>query len=105
MNSILVSNYFNKQFNSDNVKFPFSVGMGFARKLTYIENWHAIRDMKHPAFQAAKRKGLMSTTLGQLDKAAAPLMIRNSPHPPFGMSIGYESGHDYWMDSGCYKVM
>ena len=93
------------QFYSDNIKFPFNVGMGMARKATYLEHWHAIRNMNDSAWQTAKRKGLLSMTLGQLDKAAAPLMIRNDPYPPFSTMIGYESGHDYWMDSGCYKIM
>mmetsp|Transcript_4545 Transcript_4545/g.11523 ORF Transcript_4545/g.11523 Transcript_4545/m.11523 type:complete len:385 (+) Transcript_4545:155-1309(+) len=92
-------------FYSDNINFPFNVGMGMARKATYLEHWHAIKNMNDSAWQIAKRKGLLSITLGQLDKAAAPLMIRNDPYPPFSTKIGYESGYDYWMDSGCYEMM
>jgi hypothetical protein len=79
--------------------------MAIARKATYLEHRHTMKGMNDLAFRTAKRKGLLSTTLGQLDAAAAPLMIRNDTYPPFGIRIGYESGQEYWSDSGCYKVM
>lgn len=92
-------------FYSHLIRFPFNVAMGQARKVTYLQQWHAIQPMNDAAFSSAKRRGMWSATLGQLDSAAAPVMIRADPHPPFGIKIGYESGgHEYWMDSGCYKA-
>lgn len=92
-------------FYSSHVGFPFSILMGVARKKTYWDQRHAIQNMNDPLFAKAKRDGIWSAhTIGALDEAAAPLMIRNDPYPPFGIKLGYETGHDYWMDSGSYKV-
>jgi predicted alpha/beta-fold hydrolase len=92
-------------FYSSQISFPFSLLMGLARKKTYWDQRHAIRNMNDPLFAKAKRDGIWSAyTIGALDQAAAPLMIRNDPYPPFGTKIGYDTAHDYWMDSGSYKV-
>lgn len=92
-------------FYSSHITFPFSVLMGLARKKTYWDQRHAIQRMNDPLFANAKRDGTWSAhTIGALDQAAAPVMIRNDPFPPFGTKIGYESAHEYWMDSGSYNV-
>jgi hypothetical protein len=90
-------------FRSETIKFPYNVAIGMARKKTYWDQWHAIQNMQDPAFVNAKRKGIWSRTIGDLDRAASPLMIRNDPFPPYGIRIGYENGEEYWMDTGCYK--
>jgi predicted alpha/beta-fold hydrolase len=92
-------------FYSSLIGFPFSVLMGAARRKTYWDQRHAIRKMNDALSAKVKRDDIWSAhTISALDQAAAPLMIRNDPFPPFGTKIGYETAHDYWMDSGSYEL-
>jgi hypothetical protein len=90
-------------FRTDRVKFPHNMLMGIARKKGYWDQRHAVKDMNDPLFASAKKNATWSQTLGQLDESVAPVMIRNNPHPPFEVRLGYENASEYWMDSGCYQ--
>ena len=61
--------------------------------------------MNDPAFQAAVRKGFLANTLGSIDRAVAPIRIRNDAFYPFSSRIGYESGEAYWHDSSSYRFV
>jgi len=49
------------------------------------------------------KKALLSPTIGRLDDAASPYLIRNDPHPPYAPRIGYEDGDAYWWDSSSHR--
>ena len=90
-------------FRSNHIEFPHNILIGMARKKTYWEHREAVASMNDAASASAKRAGIRSHTLGQLDRAASSLMIRNDAFPPFSFRIGYRSAEEYWQDSGCYN--
>ena len=90
-------------FRTNRVKFPHNVLMGLARKKGYWDQRHAVKEMNDPLFATAKKNATRSQTLGGLDQSVVPVMIRNSPYPPFEIRIGYESADEYWTDSSCYE--
>jgi predicted alpha/beta-fold hydrolase len=90
-------------FNTQRIKFPFNVLMGAKRKQQYIQQWRTFSKMTDPLFQESLRKMLLSTTIGGLDRAAAPIMARNEAFYPFVPRVGYKSVESYFLDSGSYR--
>ena len=82
-------------FNTETIKFPFNVVMGAKRKQGYIQQWQTFSKMTDPLFQESFRKMLLSTTLGGLDQAVAPIMARNELFYPFASRVGYKSAESY----------
>jgi predicted alpha/beta-fold hydrolase len=87
-------------FRANQIKFPHNILIGMARKRTYWEQREAVSSMNDAASMKAKQHAIWSHTVGQLDHAVSLLMIRNDAFPPYGLCIGYNSGEEYWQDSG-----
>jgi predicted alpha/beta-fold hydrolase len=92
--------------HSSTVKFPFNVLLGAGVKRTVLQSWKAFRDMSSCLhFGSAVRQVLLSKTIGELDDAFAPYLIRNDPKHPFTARVGYKNGEDYWRDASSYRYI
>eukprot|EP00804_Cyclotella_cryptica_P006008 CCRYP_000251-RA/>CCRYP_000251-RA protein AED:0.15 eAED:0.11 QI:0/0/0/1/0.5/0.33/3/0/437 len=56
-------------------------------------------------FQNAMKKAMLSRTIGQLDDACAPYILRNEPNPPYAPRLGYKNGKEYWHDSSSHRYV
>jgi len=90
--------------DTSNIDMIFSPVMALGVKKSVLMNWSAFRGMKEPGFQAALRKAMLATTLGQFDDALAPMYARNDPYFPFAFRIGYKEGKSYWTDASSYRL-
>jgi hypothetical protein len=52
-----------------------------------------------PGYRSAIRSALLGVTWSDVNNSLVPYMIRNDPHSPFSVSIGYRDGQDYADDS------
>lgn len=94
------------RINSGNVKFPFNVLLGAGVKRTVLQSWKAFRDMSSCLhFGKAIRQVMLSKTIGELDDAFAPYLIRNDPQHPFTTRVGYTNGEDYWRDASSNRYI
>eukprot|EP00554_Chaetoceros_debilis_P012200 CAMPEP_0194122128 /NCGR_PEP_ID=MMETSP0150-20130528/49343_1 /TAXON_ID=122233 /ORGANISM="Chaetoceros debilis, Strain MM31A-1" /LENGTH=535 /DNA_ID=CAMNT_0038814841 /DNA_START=336 /DNA_END=1943 /DNA_ORIENTATION=+ len=92
--------------HSGNVPWPFGHLLGAGVKKTFIQNWSALHDMSSCFhFGSALRKVFMTGTVGQLDNAMSPFLVRNDSHYPFQQSIGFKDGEDYWHDSSSNRYV
>lgn len=89
-----------------NVKFPFNILLGAGIKKSMLQNFRAFRDMSSCLhFGGAIRQVMLSKTIGELDNAFAPYLIRNDTEYPFSASIGYKDGEDYWKDASSNRYI
>merc|ERR1719464_279154 len=51
------------------------------------------------------KKALVSPTIGALDDAAAPYLLRNEPAPPYAPQIGFRDGEEYWRDASSHRYV
>lgn len=88
------------------VKFPFNMLLGAGVKKTVLQSWNAFNKMSS-CFHYGKafRKILLSRTIGELDDAASPFLIRNDNMYPFNARVGYKDGEDYWHDASSNRVI
>jgi predicted alpha/beta-fold hydrolase len=92
--------------HSGNVKFPFNVLLGAGVKKTILQSWKVFSDMSSCwHFGDAVRQVMLSKTIGELDDAIAPFLIRNDTTYPFSTKIGYENGEDYWRDASSNRYI
>ena len=93
------------QIHSNNMHFPWAEILGMGVKKMILMHWRAFRKVTALDHKAAIHKALMSRTIGQLDCALAPYMIRNNPDYPFEVRVGYEDGEAYWDDASSHKYV
>ena len=93
------------QIHSHNMHFPWAELLGMGVKKMILMHWRAFRGATSLDHRAAIRKALLSRTIGQLDCALAPHMIRNNPEYPFEVRVGYEDGEAYWDDASSHKYV
>lgn len=94
------------RIHSSTVKFPFNVLLGAGVKRTVLQSWKAFRDMSSCLhFGNAIRQVMLSKTIGELDDAFAPYLIRNDPKHPFTTRVGYKDGEDYWRDASSNRYI
>jgi predicted alpha/beta-fold hydrolase len=92
--------------HSGNVPWPFGHLLGAGIKKTFLQNWSALHDMSSCFhFGSALRKVFMTGTVGQLDNAMSPFLVRNDSQYPFQQSIGFKDGEDYWHDSSSNRYV
>lgn len=94
------------EIHSRNVSFPFNILLAAGVKKTVLQSWKAFKDMSNCIhFGKAMRNVLTSSTIGQLDDAIAPILIRNDPVHPFTNRIGYTDGEEYWHDASSNRYI
>ena len=93
------------QIHSHNMAFPWAELLGMGVKKMILMHWRAFRGATSLDHRAALRKALLSRTIGQLDCALAPHMVRNNPEYPFEVRVGYEDGEAYWDDASSHKYV
>lgn len=93
------------QIHSNNMHFPWAQILGMGVKKMILMHWKAFRKVTALDHRDAIHKALMSRTIGQLDCALAPYMIRNNPEYPFEVRVGYEDGEAYWDDASSHKYV
>lgn len=92
--------------HSGSVKFPFNVLLGAGVKRTVLQSWKTFRDMSNCVhFGSAIRQVMLSKTIGELDDAFAPFLIRNDPTYPFKTKVGYRNGEEYWRDASSNRYI
>lgn len=91
--------------DSGTIKFPWNVVLGAGVKRSILQNFHSMKGHHDPGFQHAIKKALLSPTIGKLDDAAAPYLIRNDPYPPYTPRIGFQDGEEYWWDSSSHRYV
>ena len=116
--------------NSENIAFPWGHILGLGLKKTFLKNYVHLKKFQCNYFQEAFSKALWRTgTVGALDCAMSPFLIRNESTPPFATRIGYQCtyeknnstqnpkvsdaeakkqesqkmGRAYWRDASSYK--
>jgi len=89
-----------------NVKFPFNILLGAGVKKNMFQSSRVFRDMSSCwHFGAAIRQVILSKTIGELDNAFAPYLIRNDTEYPFTTKVGYKDGEDYWKDASSNRYI
>jgi predicted alpha/beta-fold hydrolase len=91
--------------NSDRISFPVNIFMALGIKKLFLQNWSAFSKMKDPTYKSAIRKGLLSPTIADLDRAVAPIVIRNEPFYPFATRVGYKNAESYWLDASSFRLI
>lgn len=92
--------------HSGNVPWPWGELLAVGVKKTILHSWQAFKAMRQCShFSQALNKVLMARTIGQLDNAMAPFLIRNEPEYPFSTKIGYEDGEAYWKDASSNRYI
>lgn len=77
--------------------------MAMGVKKMILENLSTYRHMTDSYFRSALRKALLAVTLADFDRALSPVFIRNDPYYPFGVTVGYKSGEEYWREGSSYR--
>ena len=92
--------------HSGNLSFPWNILLGMGVKKTFAENWKSISSMsKCFHFKKAVMEALLSKTIGQLDDAMSPFLIRNETQYPFSTKLGFVDGEDYWHDASSNRYI
>eukprot|EP00578_Thalassiosira_sp_NH16_P024606 CAMPEP_0181091600 /NCGR_PEP_ID=MMETSP1071-20121207/8482_1 /TAXON_ID=35127 /ORGANISM="Thalassiosira sp., Strain NH16" /LENGTH=388 /DNA_ID=CAMNT_0023173745 /DNA_START=16 /DNA_END=1179 /DNA_ORIENTATION=+ len=91
--------------HSGSIKFPWNMVLGAGVKRSILQNFQSFRRHHEPGFQRAMKKAMMSPTIGKLDAAAAPYILRNDPFPPYRTRIGFKDGEEYWHDSSSHRYV
>ena len=79
------------------------LAMGVKRSL--LQNFRVYMQHYESGFRNAIKKAMTSRTIGQLDDAVAPYILRNEPLPPFAPRVGYKDGNEYWYDSSSHRYV
>jgi len=92
--------------HSDNLSFPWNILLGIGVKRIFAQNWKSMHNMSSCFhFKKAVRKALMAKTIGRLDDAMSPFLIRNETQYPFSTKIGFQDGEDYWHDASSNRYI
>jgi len=91
--------------HSGSIKFPWNILLGAGVKRSLLQNFQSFKQHHDPGFQHAMKKAILSPTIGRLDNAAAPYVLRNDPFPPYTPRIGFKDGEEYWWDSSSHRYV
>ena len=87
------------------IAFPWNMLLGAGVKRSILQNASTLRQHHEPGFQHAMKKALLAPTIGKLDDAAAPYLVRNDSHPPYSTRIGFKDGEEYWWESSSHRYV
>jgi predicted alpha/beta-fold hydrolase len=88
---------------SANVPFPFSILMALGVKKVVAQNWRLLSKVNDSFFKQTMMKGFRQASIGNYDRAVAPVIIRNDEYYPFAVKTGFKSGEEYWHSSSSYR--
>ena len=91
--------------HSGTIAFPWNMLLGAGVKRSILQNATSLRKHHEPGFQHAMKKALLAPTIGKLDDAAAPYLIRNDSYPPYATRIGFKDGEEYWWESSSHRYV
>eukprot|EP00986_Skeletonema_menzelii_P013087 scaffold7435_cov74-Skeletonema_menzelii.AAC.3 len=91
--------------HSGTIAFPWNMLLGAGVKRSILQNASSLRQHHEPGFQHAMKKALLAPTIGKLDDAAAPYLVRNDSHPPYSTRIGFKDGEEYWWESSSHRYV
>ena len=91
--------------HSGTIAFPWNMILGAGVKRSILQNASSLRKHDEPGFQHAMTKALLAPTIGKLDDAAAPYLIRNDSYPPYATRIGFQDGEEYWWESSSHRYV
>ena len=91
--------------HSGTIAFPWNMLLGAGVKRSILQNASSLRRHHEPGFQHAMKKALLAPTIGKLDDAAAPYLVRNDSHPPYTTRIGFKDGEEYWWESSSHRYV
>ncbi len=91
--------------HSGTIAFPWNMLLGAGVKRSILQNASSLRQHNEPGFQHAMKKALLAPTIGKLDDAAAPYLVRNDSHPPYTTRIGFKDGNEYWWESSSHRYV
>lgn len=91
--------------HSGTIAFPWNMLLGAGVKRSILQNASTYMEHKEPGFQHAMKKALLAPTIGKLDDAAAPYLIRNNAYPPYSLRIGFKDGEEYWWESSSHRYV
>jgi predicted alpha/beta-fold hydrolase len=90
---------------SNTVPFPWNMILAMGVKRSLLQNFSVYMQHHEQGFRSAMKKAMTSQTIGQLDDAVAPYILRNEPYPPFASKVGYRDGNEYWKDSSSHRYV
>ena len=91
--------------HSGTIAFPWNMLLGAGVKRSLLQNYSSFKQHSDPGFQHAMKKAMLAPTIGKLDDAAAPYLVRNDPFPPYTHRIGFDNGEHYWHDSSSHRYV
>lgn len=91
--------------HSGTIHFPWNMVLAAGVKRSILDNFFSFKQHHEPGFQRSMKKALLSPTIGKLDDACAPYILRNEPSPPYTPRIGYKGGEEYWWDSSSHRYV
>ena len=91
--------------HSGTIAFPWNMLLGAGVKRSILQNASTYMKHNEPGFQHAMKKALLAPTIGKLDDAAAPYLIRNNAYPPYSLRIGFKDGEEYWWESSSHRYV
>jgi predicted alpha/beta-fold hydrolase len=91
--------------HSGTIAFPWNMLLGAGVKRSILQNASTYMKHNEPGFQHAMKKALLAPTIGTLDDAAAPYLIRNNAYPPYSLRIGFKDGEEYWWESSSHRYV
>ncbi|KAL7459627.1 hypothetical protein ACHAWC_011378 [Mediolabrus comicus] len=91
--------------HSGTISFPWNMLLGAGVKRSILQNASTYMKHNEPGFQHAMKKALLAPTIGKLDDAAAPYLIRNNAYPPYSLRIGFKDGEEYWWESSSHRYV
>jgi len=91
--------------HSGTISFPWNVVLGAGVKRSILQNLPSFVRHHDPGFRRAMGRALLAPTIGRLDDAASPYLVRNDNFPPYAQRLGYEDGEDYWRDSSSHRYV
>ena len=90
---------------SNTVSFPWNMILAMGVKRSLLQNFRVYMQHHEGGFRNAIKRAMTSRTIGQLDDAVAPYILRNEPYPPFAQRVGYKDGNEYWHDSSSHRYV
>ncbi|KAL7483873.1 hypothetical protein ACHAW6_009512 [Cyclotella cf. meneghiniana] len=90
---------------SNSIPFPWNMILAMGVKRSILQNFPVYSQHRERGFQNAMKKAMLSRTIGQLDDACAPYILRNEPYPPYAPRVGYRNGKEYWHDSSSHRYV
>ncbi|KAL3805935.1 hypothetical protein HJC23_007896 [Cyclotella cryptica] len=90
---------------SNSIRFPWNIILAMGVKHSLLQNFPVYSQHHERGFQNAMKKAMLSRTIGQLDDACAPYILRNEPNPPYAPRLGYKNGKEYWHDSSSHRYV